>query len=129
MKKSNTGTIARRMMPAVGLMLFVPLAVLANKVHIVDVQVTPQGGASYRFDVTLEHDDAGWDHYANKWQVLSPDGKLLGERVLLHPHVDEQPFTRSLGGVTIPAGVREVDVRARDNVHGEGETVRVKLPQ
>jgi len=129
MKKSNTASAARRMILVTGLMLFAPLAVLANKVEIMDVQVEPQGGGSYRFDVTLKHDDEGWDHYANKWQVLSPDGEVLGERILLHPHVNEQPFTRSLGGVGIPADVREVDVRAWDTVHDEGETMRVKVPR
>jgi hypothetical protein len=41
--------------------------------------------------------------------------------VLYHPHEDEQPFTRSLAGVVIPAGVRQVKVRARDSVHGYGK--------
>ena len=128
MKKKNRASAAASgsLLAAIG--LFASLSALANKVDIVDVQVTPQGSGSYRFDVTLKHDDEGWDHYASKWQVLSPLGKLLGERVLLHPHVSEQPFTRSLGGVEIPAGLREVDVRAWDTVHGEGETMRVKLP-
>jgi hypothetical protein len=48
---------------------------------------------------------------------------------LLHPHETEQPFTRSLGGVRVPAGIKAVDVRARDKVHGlGGKTMRVKLP-
>ncbi len=101
---------------------------MADKVAIVNVNVSPQGGHAYRFDVTLKHHDEGWGHYANKWRVLAPDGTVLGERVLLHPHVSEQPFTRSLGAVEIPADIHEVDVRAWDTVHGEGETVRVKVP-
>ena len=57
-------------------------------------------------------------------QVVAPDGRVLGERRLLHPHVQEQPFTRSLGGVEIPAGVEEVTIRARDSVHGWGGATR-----
>jgi hypothetical protein len=60
---------------------------------------------------------------------MGPDGTVLGERVLLHPHETEQPFTRDLSGVVIPAGIEEVTVRAGDNVHGfGGEEMRVVLP-
>jgi len=62
--------------------------------------------------------------------VVSLDGKTVyGERVLYHPHVSEQPFTRSLSGVAVPAGVREVIVRGHDKVHGLGGVeMRVVLP-
>ena len=43
--------------------------------------------------VTVQHADTGWDHYADAWEVLAPDGTVLGTRTLLHPHTDEQPFT------------------------------------
>jgi hypothetical protein len=44
--------------------------------------------------------------------------------------VDEQPFTRSLSGVTIPDGVDRVTVRARDSVHGHGgASVTVDVPR
>ena len=55
-------------------------------------------------------------------------GRCSGERVLLHPHVDEQPFTRSLSGVAIPSDVEQVTVRAHDNVDGWGPEVPVALP-
>ena len=87
--------------------------------------------AFYRFDVTLSHADEGWDHYANQWQVLTADGVLLGTRTLAHPHVDEQPFTRSLSGVKVPKnlGITQVLVRPRDSVHGEGAAFSVELPR
>jgi hypothetical protein len=74
-----------------------------------------------RFSVTLSHPDTGWDHYADGWEVLDADGNSLGIRELAHPHVAEQPFTRSLGGVQIPDGVTTVYVRARCNVDGWSE--------
>ena len=92
-------------------------ASLASDVEIVNVQASQNGGA-WRFDVTLRHADSGWEHYADGWEVLAPDGTSLGMRVLVHPHVNEQPFTRSLGGVVIPEGTTEVTIRARDNVDG-----------
>lgn len=90
---------------------------VSDQARIVDVKVTDNQG-SFRFDVTLEHADTGWDHYADGWEVMSPAGDVLGKRVLAHPHVDEQPFTRSLSGVRIPQGVNTVTIRAHDSVHG-----------
>lgn len=101
-------------------------AALASDVEIVNVQAS-QSGTSWRFDVTLNHADSGWDHYADGWEVLAPDGTSLGMRVLAHPH-SEQPFTRSLSGVEIPAGLTHVIIRARDNVDGwTAETFRFDL--
>ena len=59
--------------------------------------------------------------------MLTPDGRVLGERVLLHPHEHEQPFTRSLGGLAIPPGTHEVLAQAHDSVHGLGPALRVPL--
>lgn len=81
-----------------------------------------QTGAGWRFDVTLTHPDTGWDHYADGWHVLAPDGTELGMRDLVHPHEHEQPFTRSLSGVQIPDGITRVQVRARCLVDGWAET-------
>lgn len=75
------------------------------------------------FSVTLSHPDTGWDHYADGWEVLDADGNSLGLRELLHPHVNEQPFTRSLSGVQVPDGTQVVYVRARCNVDGWSETL------
>lgn len=85
-------------------------------------------GDLWTFDVTLRHGDTGWDDYADAWRVLDQDGKVLGLRNLAHPHVNEQPFTRSLSGVSIPSGISEVAVQARDSVGGwSPATVTVKL--
>ncbi|MTI45778.1 hypothetical protein E1178_19410 [Roseibium hamelinense] len=88
-----------------------------GEVEIVDAKASSSGG-TWRFSVTLKHGDTGWDHYADLWQVIGPEGQVLGERILLHPHVEEQPFTRALSGVAIPDGISEVKIRARDSVHG-----------
>ncbi len=84
--------------------------------------------AGWRFDVTVRHADTGWDHYADAWRVVGPDGTVYGTRTLYHPHVEEQPFTRSLSGVEIPASVKQVTVESHDSVHGWGSrTVTVSL--
>lgn len=80
------------------------------------------------FAVTVKHADTGWKHYANKWDVLTMDGKVIATRILHHPHVNEQPFTRSLQGVKIPEGVNQVKIRAHDSEHTYGgETVVVDI--
>lgn len=94
---------------------------------VVDVVITPEGSGMYRLDVTVP--DTGWDKYADLWEVRGPDGAILAQRVLTHPHVEEQPFTRSRSGVGIPAGVKSVTVVARDSVAGFcGEPFQVGLP-
>lgn len=94
-----------------------PFSGLAGEVSIVDA-VAQKHGSDWRFSVTLKHNDSGWDHYADQWRVLSTEGEILGVRVLHHPHVNEQPFTRSLSGINLPAGTKRVFIEARDNVHG-----------
>ncbi|MBU2888911.1 hypothetical protein [Celeribacter halophilus] len=111
---------------AVILLAASPLA--ADPPVIEEVNVT-RSGEAWRFDVTLSHPDTGWDHYADGWRVLDMDGTELGHRVLAHPHVHEQPFTRSLSGVDIPDGVTEVQIEARDTLEGwAGTYYPVQLP-
>ena len=100
--------------------LILATAANAGAPEVVGIEVEKVGGDSFRVSATLRHGDEGWDHYADGWVVLDEAGNVLGDRVLAHPHVDEQPFTRSLT-VTIPAGVERIRVRPRDSVHGEGE--------
>jgi hypothetical protein len=83
-----------------------------------NVAITAEGGGTYRFDVTVRSPDTGWDKYADAWEVRAADGTVLGTRVLTHPHVDEQPFTRSLSGVAIPEEITQVEIAARDLVEG-----------
>jgi hypothetical protein len=99
-------------------------AVMADTPKIEKVQVS-----SSTISVTLSHPDTGWEHYADGWEVLDADGNRLGFRELLHPHVNEQPFTRSLSGVTLPEGATVIYIRARDSVAGWAEeTYEVILP-
>ncbi|MEE9327028.1 MAG: hypothetical protein V3U71_07005 [Cocleimonas sp.] len=90
----------------------------ANEVDIVNVKAHQGNDKTWTFAVTLKHADEGWDHYANEWQVLAPDNKILATRTLYHPHVNEQPFTRNTSGVKIPAEIKTVYIIAKDTVHG-----------
>jgi len=99
----------------------------AGEANVVGVKVSGSG-TSFSFSVTVKHADTGWDHYADKWEVVGEDGSVYGTRVLAHPHVGEQPFTRS-GNAEIPAGISTVIVRAHDSVHAYGgKEMKVTLP-
>ena len=102
---------------------------LAEDPVIENVTVRAERGGSYTFNVTIRHPDTGWEHYADGWRVLDMEGNELGMRVLYHPHVNEQPFTRSLSGVAIPEGTKQVQIQARDLPDGWNEgTLIVDLP-
>lgn len=111
------------------LLFVLPLAGFAGEADVVDVAVKERGSGLYQFDVTVLHEDKGWEHYVDRWDVVAPDGTVLGSRTLFHPHTDEQPFTRSLVGLKLPAAIREVTVQAHDSVHGYGgKTMTVAIP-
>jgi len=103
-----------------------PAVASAGEPRVTAASAVPEG-AAWRFEVTVAHADTGWEHYADGWEVAGPDGTRLGYRELLHPHVTEQPFTRSLGGVSIPPDVTRVSIRAHDSVHGWGEAFVLEL--
>jgi hypothetical protein len=122
------------MMKAICVLAFLSLLMIktiyAGEADVLKVDVKPAGSDTFQFFVTVRHDDKGWDHYANKWDVVAPDGTVLATRTLHHPHENEQPFTRSLGGVMIPTGILAVTVQAHDSVHGYGgKTITIQLPR
>ena len=96
---------------------------------VIDVVVSREASGTYRFDVTVRSADTGQEKYADLWEVRAPDGTVLGKRVLTHPHVDEQPFSRSQSGISIPESVTVASVVARDTVAGFcGEAFEVAVP-
>jgi hypothetical protein len=96
--------------------------------QVEDVKATQSIDGSWCIEVKVRHNDEGWDHYANAWQVLDEEGKELAWRLLAHPHDDEQPFVRGKCDITIPPEVRKFVVRAKCNVHGfGGQAVSVDL--
>jgi len=110
--------------------LFCSLPAVAGDADVVDAEARKAGPGRYDFQVTVAHGDEGWSHYADRWEIVAPDGTVLGTRVLLHPHVDEQPFRRGLQGVPIQESVPAVTVRAHDSVHGYGgREAIVQLPR
>jgi hypothetical protein len=104
-----------------------PPAGRTGNADVLYVKAVEAADGPWTFHVTVRHPDTGWDDYADGWDVLTPDGAVLKPdpdspftRLLLHPHVNEQPFTRSQSGIVIPPDVTQVRVRAHDLVDGYG---------
>jgi hypothetical protein len=94
---------------------------IASNAQAVKAKAELTSAQKYNISVTVTHADDGWEHYANAWRVYSTDGELIGERVLHHPHVKEQPFTRNLLGLSIPNEIAEVRVVAVCSKTGESK--------
>ena len=52
--------------------------------------------------------------------IEPPDPHSSFTRLLLHPHENEQPFTRTQSGINIPGEITQVTVRAHDIINGFG---------
>jgi hypothetical protein len=94
-------------------------------VEFVRAVLSPEG--RWAFSVTVRHPDTGWEDYTDGWDVTTVDGTVLKvnaadrfTRLLLHPHENEQPFTRSQSGILIPEEITQVIIRAHDLVDGYG---------
>lgn len=102
---------------------------VAGQVEIVRTEFVLRGGA-WTVSTTLRHGDTGWEHYADAWRVVNEKGDVLGTRTLFHPHVDEQPFTRSQSGIQIAKDTHIVFVEAHDKKHGwSPQRIQVDLRQ
>jgi hypothetical protein len=97
---------------------------------VVSAKVRAGAGNSFDFDVTISSPYDTPERYADAFRIIATNGAVYGERVLLHDHADEQPFTRDLSGVKIPGGVRTVVIQARDLKNGYGgKSIEVALPR
>lgn len=94
---------------------------IASDAKIIKASAELTSAQKYNISVTVEHADEGWEHFANAWRVYSMEGELIGERVLHHPHVKEQPFTRRLLGLSVPTEVKKVTIVAVCSKTGESK--------
>lgn len=101
----------------------------AGEADVIAAKVRRSAPDTFSFDVTVKSNDKSGRYFADWFEVLTPDRKLLARRELLHDHADEQPFSRDLSGVKIPPGIDTVIIRAHHNVKGyDGKTLTVRLP-
>lgn len=98
--------------------------------QVKNVKATQSKDGSWCFNVQVRHNDQGWSHYSDGWQVTDLAGNELGVRLLAHPHDTEQPFTRRQCNIAIPDELSKVVVSAKCNKHGfGGRSVEVNLTQ
>ncbi len=96
---------------------------------VIAAKVRASGTDAFDFDVTISSPYDTAQRYADAFRVTGKGGVVYGERILLHDHANEQPFTRDLYGVKIPRDVRVVVVQARDQRFGYGgKSIEVTLP-
>jgi len=88
--------------------------------QVTHVVATQKSGSAWCFDVSVRHNDQGWNHYADGWEIIDLEGNQIGYRQLGHPHDNEQPVTRSQCNIKISSGTSKVLVRAKCNKHGFG---------
>lgn len=94
--------------------------------HVLATTFQKTAEATYTVSATIRHNDTGWENYADAFEVKG-DSVENGLRVLLHPHENEQPFTRSQSGVRASGFVW---LEAKDNVEGlGGSRIAVNLDQ
>jgi hypothetical protein len=92
-----------------------------HNADVISASVSGEPG-SYQFSVEIRSPDLGCEQYADWWEVIDESGELLYRRILLHSHVNEQPFTRSGGPVPVEADTI-VWIRAHMNEGGYGGDV------
>ena len=117
----------RTLLPAwIGIILLSSMFLMGQEswpptVPLADVQNVSISGTqgAYTFAVTVGSPDTGCDQYTDLWEVLTTEGELLYRRILLHSHVNLQPFTRQGGPVPVQSQ-QTVIVRAHMSNLGYG---------
>ena len=96
----------------------------ADVIKVLAIETAPN---IWKFDVTVQHPDQDWKDYCDGWNVVLenghvvlPDSSSIFTRTLFHPHIHEQPFTRSQSGLYIPPDNGFVRVQAHDLKAGFG---------
>ncbi|PHR57526.1 MAG: hypothetical protein COA44_05650 [Arcobacter sp.] len=100
---------------------------LANEATVEEVKISKRNG-TYSFAVRILHEDSGWEHYVDRFEILDMDGNILATRTLWHPHANEQPFTRSLANIKIDSKIQKVYIRAHDSVDEYSALYETLLP-
>jgi len=91
----------------------------SNEVDIINATSSCTKQHICKFTVTLKHHDTSWKHYANKFDIII-NNKVIATRILYHPHINEQPFTRFISNVKIPTNTKYITIRGHDLVHKYG---------
>ena len=101
----------------------------ASEASVLDATVEAEPGGTYAFTATVNHDDKGWTDYADRFDILTPEGKVIASRTIYSPHVGKMPVVRSIAHIDVPIGITQVIIQAHSSADGPGtRTVILKLP-
>lgn len=118
-RRQQSPTHARGSCIAISILIFMLASTAAaDGADVIDARLVELGDGRIMISATIRHNDTGWSHYADRFEVLDDDNRVIATRVLMHPHVDEQPFTRSTRAFVRPKNLGEMKVRAHDSRHG-----------
>jgi hypothetical protein len=124
--RANKSRRAALLMVVMGGLAWPAWAQVQKFADVVGVRVVERSAGVFDFDVTVSSPYDTPERYADGFRVTSEDGRTVyGVRPLGHDHAGEQPFTRDLYRVSVPGGVRQVVVQARDKQYGWGGGTRV----
>jgi hypothetical protein len=65
--------LLRTIMATVLFMLAFAVVSYAGEADVIGVEVKKIGENTYYFTVTVSHNDEGWEHYADKWEIVAPE--------------------------------------------------------
>ena len=105
-------------------LFLIAINLYANKPIILDAKLTCNKVCN--INVTIKHNDSSWKHYVNKYEIYAKNNKIA-TRILYHPHIHEQPFTRSKSGFQIPKNTTSITIKAYDLVDGYSNDFILKL--
>ncbi|VAW52426.1 hypothetical protein MNBD_GAMMA06-791 [hydrothermal vent metagenome] len=91
-----------------------------NLADVVSVETSGAEG-NYTFNVGVLSPETGCSQYADWWEIISESGELIYRRILLHSHINEQPFARTGGPVNI-SNEQIVIIRAHMNAHASNDS-------
>ena len=75
---------------------------IAQEVRITSVDIQGKYGQDvYNVRIGIASPDTGCEQYANWWEIVTLEGKLVYRRILSHSHVNEQPFIRGASKVQL----------------------------
>jgi len=77
MKNNTIVTSGYCMVSIVVFVFFACTSAFAGEADVLKVSVHKTAQQTYDFAVTVSHKDAGWEHYANKWDIVDEKGTVL----------------------------------------------------
>jgi len=75
---------------------------IAQEARLTSVDIRGKYGEDfYTVRIGIASPDTGCTQYADWWEIVTPEGKLVYRRILSHSHVEEQPFVRGANKVQL----------------------------